>query len=116
MIIILTQNIITMRFISTLIVLCFFNVFIVIAQSNQLSRRPQIKINPIITAPVIDGDVLGDEVWKEISPITNLTQVTPNYGKSLSEATQIRVAFTQKIVFVSIVCFDSNPAGIVVSD
>jgi hypothetical protein len=116
MIIILTQNIITMRFISTLIVLCFFNVFIVIAQSNQLSRRPQIKTNPIITAPVIDGDVLGDLVWKEISPITNLTQVTPNYGKSLSEATQIRVAFTQKIVFVSVVCFDSNPAGIVVSD
>ena len=105
-----------MRFLFIFFSLCFFNISIGIAQSNQLSSRPQIKVKPISAAPNIDGDVLGDIVWKGVSPITNLTQVSPNYGEALSEKTQIRVAFSQKMVFVSVVCFDSNPAGIVVSD
>ena len=105
-----------MRFLFIFFSLYFFNISIGIAQSNQLSSRPQIKIKSISAAPNIDGDVLGDIVWKGVTPITNLTQVSPNYGEALSEKTQIRVAFSQKMVFVSVVCFDSNPAGIVVSD
>ncbi|MDC6461955.1 DUF5916 domain-containing protein, partial [Flavobacteriaceae bacterium] len=43
-------------------------------------------------------------------------QVTPNFGEPSSEKTEIRLAYTDRNLFISVVGFDSDPSKIVVSD
>ncbi|MDA9192802.1 carbohydrate binding family 9 domain-containing protein [Flavobacteriaceae bacterium] len=45
-----------------------------------------------------------------------MTQVTPNFGEPSSEKTEIRLAYTDRNLFISVVGFDSDPSKIVVSD
>ena len=66
--------------------------------------------------PVLDGNVLKDEIWQEIMPFGDLTQTQPNFGRSATEKTEIRVAYTSETFYVSVVCYDSRPNGLVVSD
>jgi hypothetical protein len=48
--------------------------------------------------------------------LTDLKQIKPNYGASASENTEIRIAYTSKTLYVAVVCYDSAPNEIVVSD
>ena len=86
------------------------------AQRGNLSNRPKIEVQTLTDNPIIDGNVIDDPVWQKITPITELLQVTPNYGAAVSEPTHIRLGFTNKMVYVAVVCFDSTPQNIVVSD
>ena len=42
--------------------------------------------------------------------------LTPNFGEPSSEKTEIRLAYTDRNLYVSVVGFDSDPSKIVVSD
>ena len=66
--------------------------------------------------PVIDGNVMNEALWQTVAPLTDLIQIRPNYGNPVSEKTEIRVAYTKKMFYVSVICYDSSPDGIVVSD
>jgi hypothetical protein len=67
-------------------------------------------------APVLDGDVLGDEVWDSAVPATSFFQTTPNEGQPASERTEIFVVTTDDTIYFGIVCHDSDPDGIIVSN
>ena len=67
-------------------------------------------------APVLDGDVLGDEVWDSAVPATSFFQTTPDEGQPASERTEIFVVTTTDTIYFGIVCYDSDPDGIIVSD
>jgi len=86
------------------------------AQTSIQIERPSITVEVIENDPVLDGDVINDQLWKTIAPINSLTQITPNYGAPVSEQTHIRLAYTNKIFYVAVVCFDQDPDAIVVSD
>ena len=86
------------------------------AQTSVQIERPSITVEVIENDPVLDGDVINDELWKTIAPINSLTQITPNYGAPVSEQTHIRLAYTNKMFYVAVVCFDQDPDAIVVSD
>ncbi|MDG2475714.1 MAG: DUF5916 domain-containing protein [Flavobacteriaceae bacterium] len=86
------------------------------SQEEFLETRPSININLLNVDPVIDGEVINDKVWNNILPITSMTQVTPNFGKPSSEKTEIRLAYTNKTFYVSVIGYDSDPSRIVVSD
>ena len=64
----------------------------------------------------MDGNVLGELLWKSVNPIKELRQIKPSYGALASEKTEIRVAYTLKTLYVAVVCYDSAPDQIVVSD
>ena len=66
--------------------------------------------------PTLDGDVLGDEVWQHAPAATGFWQVAPDAGSPSSERTEVRIAFTADTLYVGVVCFDRDPAGIIVSD
>ncbi len=68
------------------------------------------------TAPALDGDVLGDPAWAGAEPITGFWQTTPNEGDPASERTEVRIIYTDKALYVGVVCFDREPEGIIVSD
>ena len=77
---------------------------------------------PIVTAvaieepPILDGDVLADSVWVNASVATGFQQSAPDDGQPATERTEIRVAFTSDTLFIGVVCYDSDPSSIVVSD
>ena len=87
-----------------------------IAQTEYQADRPSFKASFLKTSPTIDGNVLTDEVWKTIEPITQMSQIKPQFGAPASERTEIRVGYTNGMLYVSVVCFDSEPQNIVVSD
>jgi len=98
----------------------FFLFFLVsnfsFSQGKQLKKRPSFTATKLISNQKIDGNVLEDAIWKSVEPITEMVQIKPQFGNPASEKTEIRVAFTKNMFYVSVVCYDSNPKGIVVSD
>ena len=85
-------------------------------QTSSSLDRPKFTVVAAPTDPIIDGEVINDALWKTIAPLSSLSQVTPQYGAPISETTHIRLAYTQKMFYVSVVCFDRNPEKIVISD
>jgi hypothetical protein len=86
------------------------------SQENFEKNDKQIKASYFSVEPKIDGIVLSDPIWVEIIPIKNLTQIKPRFGELASEKTEIRVAFSDKMLFLGVICFDKEPEKIVVSD
>lgn len=94
----------------------FFYQFIAEAQNNPQNKRPSFTAIKLAVDPDIDGNVLGDNVWTSVEPITEMVQIKPQFGQPASEKTEIRVAFTTSMLYVAVVCYDSTPQNIVVSD
>ena len=84
--------------------------------TTDLKARPNAAAVILESSPLIDGNVLDDEIWKTIDPISDLSQAQPNFGQPASEKTDIRVAYTPEVFYVSVVCYDSSPSSLVVSD
>lgn len=78
--------------------------------------RPSQHARFLEKAPVIDGAVADDPGWKGIEPMTSFLQTTPDDGAAVSERTEVRVAFTADALIVGVICFDSDPSALVVSD
>ena len=45
------------------------------------NERPVAQAVALEDKPVIDGEVLNDPLWQNITPFGNLVQVQPNFGK-----------------------------------
>lgn len=83
-------------------------------QSNVVSQTSIA--HQLDSKPVIDGEVMTDAVWQSITPFGDMTQVQPNIGQRASENTEIRIGFDDRTFYVSVICYDSNPESIVVTD
>jgi hypothetical protein len=79
-------------------------------------ERPEARAYSISEGPLVDGDVLHDAVWDKIPSFGNLVQSQPNFGRPASEKTEIRIAYTDDTFYVAVVCYDSKPGSLVVSD
>ena len=66
--------------------------------------------------PLLDGNVLGDPVWADVPAATGFVQTQPDEGQPATERTEVRVLFDDDTIYFGIVCYDRDPAGIVVSD
>ena len=77
---------------------------------------PSIAAAHIQTAPRLDGSVDHDPAWAGIPASSGFTQTTPQEGQPASQRTEIRVAYTDDTLYFGIICFDDNPAAIVISD
>ena len=62
----------------------------------------------------IDGRVT-DEAWLAVEPYTTFTQTDPIEGAPASERTEVRVLFDKANLYIGVICFDSEPGKIVVS-
>ncbi|MGB5667129.1 MAG: DUF5916 domain-containing protein [Maribacter sp.] len=96
----------------------FFLPFLSAGQNTttNLKERPTATAVSIPSEPLLDGEVLNDEIWQQIKPFGSLNQIQPNYGQPASEKTDIRIAYTTTTFYVSVVCYDSEPSSLVVSD
>ena len=88
----------------------------VIAQNGSLSERPSTHATLFQTEPVIDGNVLEDLVWARVKSFGDLRQLQPHSGEQASEKTDIRIGYTATTFYLSVVCYDANPKGLIISD
>ena len=98
------------------ILLCILITNYAFAQISQQSDEPSFRASKLTLDPEVDGNVLGDKIWQSVEPITQMLQIKPQFGAPISEKTEIRVALTKDIFYVAVVCYDSSPENIVVSD
>ena len=102
-----------------LVVLCPADALGQLAQgdgSDASAAVPGASAVRIPSAPLIDGQVLDDPAWTGIEPITGFRQTTPVEGAPASERTEVRVSYSNDTLYVGVVCFDSDPSTIIVSD
>ncbi|MCA1584278.1 MAG: carbohydrate binding family 9 domain-containing protein [Acidobacteria bacterium] len=64
--------------------------------------------------PVIDGRV-DDALWQGVKPYTDFTQQDPTEGAPATEQTEVRLIVGRGQLYVGIICFDSDPTKIIVS-
>ena len=86
------------------------------AQKNSPNQNLNFPITFLEEAPEIDGNILGEALWQNIPAITDLKQIKPDYAAPVSEETEIRVAYTNKTLYLAVVCYDTDPDQIVISD
>ena len=65
-------------------------------------------------APVIDG-VVTEAVWSTVQPYSTFIQQDPTEGAPASEKTEIRILVGKSHLYIGIICFDSDPSKIIVS-
>jgi hypothetical protein len=65
-------------------------------------------------APVLDG-LVTEPLWQEIEPAAGFIQQEPDSGNPATEQTEVRLAFDENNLYLGIICFDAEPANIVVT-
>jgi hypothetical protein len=75
--------------------------------------RPQTRAAPAGMPITIDGR-LDEEVWGNASPITTFIQAQPDAGAPATERTEVRLLYDADNLYISAVCYDSEPDRLVV--
>ena len=88
---------------------------IVFSQNIYLNEK-SINAVETNTPPKIDGNVLDDPAWKNISQTTGFIQQSPYEGKQASEKTIVKIAFTKDHFYLSVVCYTNQPENIIIND
>ncbi len=83
------------------------------AQTTEGSR-PDVRATRVERPPEIDG-IVDEALWQEIEPATGFIQQNPDEGQPSVELTEVRVAFDDSNLYFGIICFDSQPEQIVVT-
>jgi hypothetical protein len=78
--------------------------------------RPTAVAVAVGALPAIDGDVLNDPAWENVAPITDFRQSSPDTGERASEETAVRIAYSQQMLYVAVVCYDRSPSTLVIAE
>jgi hypothetical protein len=76
--------------------------------------RPTARAYRINTPPKIDG-LVTEALWLEMEPARGFVQQEPNNGAPSSEETEVRIAFDDDNLYLGVICMDSQPEHIVVT-
>jgi hypothetical protein len=68
-----------------------------------------------VETPVIDGKV-DEEIWKDAEVFTDFIQSEPHEGQPATEKTEVRVLYDERAIYFGVICYDSDPNGLVVTD
>lgn len=88
----------------------------IVFSQNTYSNDKSIIAVETKTPPKIDGNVLDDPVWKNISQTTGFIQQSPDEGKPASEKTIVKIAFTNDHFYLSVICYSDQPENIIIND
>ena len=100
----------------------FFLIFLLIpfylfSQQKNLSKRPSFDAYFLTNQPILDGNVISDDFWNNVPVLKDkMIQQKPFSGLESTENTEIRIAYNNSTLFLGVVCYDSSPNTLVVSD
>ena len=83
--------------------------------SLQSFAEPSADAARLSEAPVIDGDVLSDGAWGERA-LSGFWQQRPVEGAPSTQNTDVYIGYTDTTLYIGVVAYDDNPAGIIVAD
>ena len=75
---------------------------------------PSVQAVRLEQPPELDGFV-NEPLWQQIQPATDFTQQNPDEGQPSTERTEVRLGFDAENLYVGIICFDSRPGEIVIT-
>jgi hypothetical protein len=104
------------RILCVLCVIAVTTPIVVVASQGSASERPVVMAQRISEAPRLDGDVLRDPVWQQVTATGDFSQTTPDDGAPASEPTEVRIIYTDTTIYVGVVLYDSSPETIVAAD
>ena len=85
------------------------------AQSDNDQRtRPSVRAYRIDTPLVLDG-LVNEPTWTAMQPATGFIQQEPNSGEPATEQTEVRIGFDDDNLYLGVICLDSQPNNIVVT-
>jgi hypothetical protein len=65
--------------------------------------------------PAVDGRI-DESLWQRAEPFTSFVQQEPAEGDPATERTEVRFLLDRQNLYVAVICFDSDPGGILVSE
>jgi hypothetical protein len=72
---------------------------------------PEVRAARVAQGPTLDGR-LDDPAWAVARPVTDFVQSDPDEGRPASEATEVRIVYDGKALYVGARLFDRDPGGI----
>jgi Domain of unknown function (DUF5916) len=66
-----------------------------------------------LMGPLIFDGIPSESAWLRADESTDFTQFDPEEGASPTEPTTVRILYDDHALYVGVICFDSNPDGIV---
>ena len=76
--------------------------------------RPSVRAYRVETPPAIDG-LVNEPIWTAMQPATGFIQQEPNNGELSTEQTEVRIGFDDDNLYLGVICLDSQPENIVVT-
>jgi len=64
--------------------------------------------------PELDG-LVNEPLWQQLEPATGFIQQEPNSGQPATEQTEVRIGYDDDNLYFGIICLDSEPPNIVVT-
>jgi len=77
---------------------------------------PEISATRLSVAPLMDGNVLGDDAWSGMVPASDFWQVQPNDGQAATQHTEVYVGYTDEALHIGVVAYDDAAGEVIVSD
>ncbi|HEX9730868.1 MAG TPA: DUF5916 domain-containing protein [Thermoanaerobaculia bacterium] len=85
------------------------------ALDGQEPSRFVVTAPRLSSAPTIDGN-LDEQAWSEAAALDSFTQLEPTEGAPASEATEVRIGYDAKTLYVAVRCHDSQKVTSVLMD
>jgi hypothetical protein len=85
-------------------------------ESGKPLVAPSFAAAKLESAPVVDGKILDDAAWTGAVPASGFWQVQPNDGQPATQRTEVYIGFTDDALYVGVMAYDDDPAGIIVTD
>lgn len=96
-----------------LIILLSLQPIFLYSQENEASIQKSIGIQKLSKDDkvILDGQI-NEPFWQNISPRTDFLMQEPIEGKPASEKTEVRLAYDEENLYISVILFDKNPSEI----
>ncbi len=78
--------------------------------------RPDMQAAKLGAVPALDGNVVDDPAWSNLSPASGFTQVQPAEGQPSTEETEVYVGYTDDAIYIGLIAYAKDPASIIVAD
>jgi len=77
---------------------------------------PVTRASRVASAPLVDGDVLGDPAYTDVPAVSGFVQSRPFEGEPSSERTEVRIVYTADTLYFGVVCYTADASSIIVAD
>ena len=65
------------------------------------------------TSPITVDGILDEPDWEAATPIGDVRQREPHEGEKATEATQVKLLYDSRNLYIGVMCFDSEPKQII---